>query len=177
MWQCMGNKKNLVPIKGTRSSFVLPPNFMSGSLQNTLSGTPAIALIPYLYNGSSRAASSFSMPGSEAIFHGFVCAPSHQVELSLPASFMYSSLHCLYEVEANIHPQRICVKSFLFNMGRKVWGLRSGSKDPMEPAGREGRICLPWQQRDASYALLHFIAMPSRSPQELWHAASRISFL
>ena len=111
--------KNLVPIKGTRSSFVLPPNFMSGSLQNTLSGTPAIALIPYLYNGSSRAASSFSMPGSEAIFHGFVCAPSHQVELSLPASFMYSSLHCLYEVEANIHPQRICVKSFLFKMDRK----------------------------------------------------------
>ena len=156
---------------------MLPPNFMSGSLQNTLSGTPAIALIPYLYNGSSRAASSFSMPGSEAIFHGFVCAPSHQVELSLPASFMYSSLHCLYEVEANIHPQRICVKSFLFNMGRKVWGLRSGSKDPMEPAGREGRICLPWQQRDASYALLHFIAMPSRSPQEFLHAASSISFL
>ena len=156
---------------------MLPPNFMSGSLQNTLSGTPAIALIPYLYNGSSRAASSFSMPGSEAIFHGFVCTPSHRVELSLPASFMYSSLHCLYEVEANIHPQRICVKSFLFNMGRKVWGLRSGSKEPMEPAGREGRICLPWQQRDASYALLHFIAMPSRSPQELWHAASRISFL
>ena len=156
---------------------MLPPNFMSGSLQNTLSGTPAVALIPYLYNGSSRAASSFSMPGSEAIFHGFVCAPSHRVELSLPASFMYSSLHCLYEVEATIHPQRICVKSFLFNMGRKVWGLRSGSKDPMEPAGREERICLPWQQRDASYALLHFIAMPSRSPQELWHAASRISFL
>ena len=43
------------------------------------------------------------MPGSEAIFHGFVCAPSHQVELSLPASFMYSSLHCLYEVETTIH--------------------------------------------------------------------------
>ena len=156
---------------------MLPPNFMSGSLQNTLSGTPAIALIPYLYNGSSRAASSFSMPGSEAIFHGFVCAPSHRVELSLPASFMYSSLHCLYEVEATIHPQRICVKSFLFKMGRKVWGLGSGSKDPMEPAGGKGRICLPWQQKDASYALLHFIAKPSRSPQELLHAASSISFL
>ena len=156
---------------------MLPPNFMSGSLQNTLSGTPAVALIPYLYNGSSRAASSFSMPGSEAIFHGFVCAPSHQVELSLPASFMYSSLHCLYEVEATIHPQRICVKSFLFKMGRKVWGLGSGSKDPMEPAGGKGRICLPWQQKNASYALLHFIAKPSRSPQELLHAASSISFL
>ena len=156
---------------------MLPPNFMSGSLQNTLSGTPAIALIPYLYNGSSRAASSFSMPGSEAIFHGFVCAPSHRVELSLPASFMYSSLHCLYEVEANIHPQRICVKSFLFKVGRKVWGLGSGSKDPMEPAGRKGRICFPWQQKDASYALLHFTAIPSRSPQELLHAASSISFL
>ena len=156
---------------------MLPPNFMSGSLQNTLSGTPAVALIPYLYNGSSRAASSFSMPGSEAIFHGFVCAPSHQVELSLPASFMYSSLHCLYEVEATIHPKRICVKSFLFKMGRKVWGLGSGSKDPMEPAGGKGRICLPWQQKDASYALLHFIAKPSRSPQELLHAASSISFL
>ena len=101
---------------------MLPPNFMSGSLQNTLSGTPAIALIPYLYNGSSRAASSFSMPGSEAIFHGFVCTRFHLPELSLPASFMYSSLHCLYEVEANIHPQRICVKSFLFKMDRKVWG-------------------------------------------------------
>ena len=150
---------------------------MSGSLQNTLSGTPAVALIPYLYNGSSRAASSFSMPGSEAIFHGFVCAPSHQVELSLPASFMYSSLHCLYEVEATIHPKRICVKSFLFKMSRKVWGLGSESKDPMEPAGRVGRICFPWQQKDASYALLHFIAMPSRSPQELLHAASSISFL
>ena len=145
-----GQKKNLVPIKGTRSSFVLPPNFMSRSLQNTLSGTPAIALIPYLYNGSSRAASSFSMPGSEAIFHGFVCAPSHRVELSLPASFMYSSLHCLYEVEANIHPQRICVKRFLFKMDRKVWDLGSRSKDPMEPAGRERRIYLPWQQKDAS---------------------------
>lgn len=78
-----------------------------------------MALIPCLYIGRSRAASSFSMPGSEAIFHGFVCAPSHQVELSLPASFMYSSLHCLYEVEANIHPQRICVKSFLFKMGER----------------------------------------------------------
>ena len=111
--------KNLIPIKGTRSSFVLPPNFMSGSLQNTLSGTPAVALIPYLYNGSSRAASSFSMPGSEAIFHGFVCTRFHLPELSLPASFMYSSLHCLYEVEANIHPQRICVKSFLFKMGER----------------------------------------------------------
>ena len=147
---------------------MLPPNFMSRSLQNTLSGTPAIALIPYLYNGSSRAASSFSMPGSEAIFHGFVCAPSHQVELSLPASFMYSSLHCLYEVEATIHPKQICVKSFLFKMARKVWGLGSGSKDPMEPAGREGRICFPLQRKDASYALMHFIAMPSRSPQELF---------
>ena len=62
-----------------------------------------MALIPCLYIGRSRAASSFSMPGSEAIFHGFVCAPSHQVELSLPASFMYSSLHCLYEVETTIH--------------------------------------------------------------------------
>ena len=112
-------KKNLVPMKGTRSSFVLPPNFMSGSLQNTLSGTPAIALIPYLYNGSSRAASSFSMPGSEAIFHGFVCTRFHLPELSLPASFMYSSLHCLYEVEATIHPKRICVKSFLFKMGER----------------------------------------------------------
>ena len=69
----------------------------------TLSGTPAVALIPYLYNGSSRAASSFSMPGSEAIFHGFVCARFHLPELSLPASFMYSSLHCLYEVETTIH--------------------------------------------------------------------------
>ena len=98
----------------------VPPNFMSGSLQNTLSGTPAVALIPYLYNGSSRAASSFSMPGSEAIFHGFVCTRFHLPELSLPASFMYSSLHCLYEVEATIHPQRICVKRFLFKMGRKV---------------------------------------------------------
>ena len=122
---------------------MLPPNFMFGSLQNTLSGTPAIALIPYLYNGSSRAASSFSMPGSEAIFHGFVCTRFHLPELSLPASFMYSSLHCLYEVEANIHPKQICVKSFLFKMARKVWGLGSGSKDPMEPAGREGRICFP----------------------------------
>ena len=142
MWQCLGNVaiKNLVPIKGTRSSFVLPPNFMSGSLQNTLSGTPAVALIPYLYNGSSRAASSFSMPGSEAIFHGFVCAPSHRVELSLPASFMYSSLHCLYEVEANIHPQRICVKSFYSKWEN---GMRLGSKDPMEPAGGKGRICFP----------------------------------
>ena len=62
-----------------------------------------MALIPCLYIGRSRAASSFSMPGSEAIFHGFVCAPSHRVELSLPASFMYSSLHCLYEVETTIH--------------------------------------------------------------------------
>ena len=43
------------------------------------------------------------MPGSEAIFHGFICSPSHQVELSLSASFMYSSLHCLYEVETTIH--------------------------------------------------------------------------
>ena len=143
MWQCVGNKKNLAPIKGTRSSFVLPPNFMSGSLQNTLSGTPAVALIPYLYNGSSRAASSFSMPGSEAIFHGFVCAPSHQVELSLPASFMYSSLHCLYEVEATIHPKQICVKSFFIQNGKKGMRLGSGSKDPMEPSGRVGRICFP----------------------------------
>ena len=62
-----------------------------------------MALIPCLYIGRSRAASSFSMPGSEAIFHGFVCTPSHRVELSLPASFMYSSLHCLYEVETTIH--------------------------------------------------------------------------
>ncbi len=150
MWQCVGNKKNLVPIKGTRSSFVLPPNFMSGSLQNTLSGTPAIALIPYLYNGSSRAASSFSMPGSEAIFHGFVCAPSHQVELSLPASFMYSSLHCLYEVEANIHPQKICVKRFFIQNGQKGVNLGSRSKAPMEPAGCEGRIYFPWQRNNAS---------------------------
>ena len=155
---------------------MLPPNFMSGSLQNTLSGTPAIALIPYLYNGSSRAASSFSMPGSEAIFHGFVCTRFHLPELSLPASFMYSSLHCLYEVEANIHPQRICVKSFIQN-GKKGVRLESRSKDPMEPAGRKRRICLLWQQKDASYALLHFIAMPSRSPQELLHAVSSISFL
>lgn len=66
---------------------------------------------------------------------------------------------------------------FLFKMDKKVWGLGSGSKDPMEPAGREGRICFPWQQKDASYALLHFIAIPSRSPQELLHAASSISFL
>ena len=155
---------------------MLPPNFMSGSLQNTLSGTPAIALIPYLYNGSSRAASSFSMPGSEAIFHGFVCAPSHRVELSLPASFMYSSLHCLYEVEATIHPQRICVKSF-YSKWEKGVRLGSGSKDSIDPAGGKGRICFPWQQKDASYALLHFIAKPSRSPQELLHAASSISFL
>ncbi len=104
------------PIKGTRSSFVLPPNFMSGSLQNTLSGTPAIALIPYLCNGSSRAASSFSMPGLEAIFHGFVCTRFHLPELSLPASFMYSSLHCLYEVETTIHPQKVCVKRFLLKV-------------------------------------------------------------
>ena len=78
-----------------------------------------MALIPCLYIGRSRAASSFSMPGSEAIFHGFVCTRFHLPELSLPASFMYSSLHCLYEVEANIHPQRICVKSFLFKMGER----------------------------------------------------------
>ena len=156
---------------------MLPPNFMSGSLQNTLSGTPAVALIPYLYNGSSRAASSFSMPGSEAIFHGFVCTRFHLPELSLPASFMYSSLHCLYEVEATIHPKQICVKSFFIQNGKKGVRLGSGSKDPMEPAGREGRICFPWQQKDASYSLLHFIAMPSRSPQELLHAASSISFL
>ena len=56
------------------------------------------------------AASSFSMPGSEAIFHGFVCTRFHLPELSLPASFMYSSLHCLYEVEANIHPEKRNVK-------------------------------------------------------------------
>ena len=126
---------------------MLPPNFMFGSLQNTLSGTPAIALIPYLYNGSSRAASSFSMPGSEAIFHGFVCAPSHQVELSLPASFMYSSLHCLYEVEANIHPQRICVKSFLFKMGERyeagigIYGSNGAcrwQREDMSPMTAEG---------------------------------------
>ena len=109
-----------------------------------------MALIPCLYIGRSRAASSFSMPGSEAIFHGFVCAPSHRPELSLPASFMYSSLHCLYEVEANIHPQRICVKRFFIQNGQKK-GMRlgSGSKDPMEPAGGKGRICLLWQQKDA----------------------------
>ena len=156
---------------------MLPPNFMSGSLQNTLSGTPVVALIPYLYNGSSRAASSFSMPGSEAIFHGFVCTRFHLPELSLPASFMYSSLHCLYEVEATIHPQRICVKRFFIQNVEKGVRLGSDSKDPMEPAGGKGRICLPWQQKDASYALLHFIAKPSRSPQELLHAASSISFL
>ena len=78
-----------------------------------------MALIPCLYIGRSRAASSFSMPGSEAIFHGFVCTRFHLPELSLPASFMYSSLHCLYEVEATIHPKRICVKSFLFKMGER----------------------------------------------------------
>ena len=124
MRQCVGNKKISSLSKGRDCHSCYHPFFMSGSLQNTLSGTPAVALIPYLYNGSSRAASSFSMPGSEAIFHGFVCAPSHRVELSLPASFMYSSLHCLYEVEANIHPQRICVKSFY-----SKWAERCGAWD------------------------------------------------
>ena len=69
-----------------------------------------MALIPCLYIGRSRAASSFSMPGSEAIFHGFVCTRFHLPELSLLASFMYSSLHCLYEVEATIHPEKWNVK-------------------------------------------------------------------
>ena len=69
------------------------------------------------------------------------------------------------------------VSSVFYSKWEKGVRLGSGSKDPMEPAGREGRICLPWQQKDASYAPLHFIAMPSRSPQELLHAASSISFL
>ena len=84
-----------------------------------------MALIPCLYIGRSRAASSFSMPGSEAIFHGFVCAPSHQVELSLPASFMYSSLHCLYEVEITIHFRGWEVKrGFVMGSGVQVGGFR-----------------------------------------------------
>ncbi len=149
MWQCIGNKKISLPIKGTRSSFVLPPNFMSGSLQNTLSGTPAVALIPYLYNGSSRAASSFSMPGSEAIFHGFVCARFH-----LPSSLCqrpsctllftaFMKLKLIYTLSD------LCQEFFIQN-GKKGVRLGSGSKDPMEPAGREMRICLLWQQKDAS---------------------------
>ena len=84
-----------------------------------------MALIPCLYIGRSRAASSFSMPGSEAIFHGFVCAPSHRPELSLPASFMYSSLHCLYEVETTIHFREWEVKGkFVMGLGVQVGGLR-----------------------------------------------------
>ena len=69
------------------------------------------------------------------------------------------------------------VSRVFYSKWEKGVRLGSGSKDPMEPAGREGRICFPWQQKDASYALLHFIAMPSRSPQELLHTASSISFL
>ncbi len=69
------------------------------------------------------------------------------------------------------------VSRVFYSKGKKGVRLGSGSKDPMEPAGGKGRICLPWQQKDASYAPLHFIAMPSRSPQELLHAASSISFL
>jgi hypothetical protein len=65
------------------------------------------------------------MPGSEAIFHGFVCAPSHRVELSLPASFMYSSLHCLYEVETTIHFRGWEVKrKFVMGSGVQVVGFR-----------------------------------------------------
>ena len=69
------------------------------------------------------------------------------------------------------------VSRVFYSKWEKGMRLGSGSKDPMEPAGDKGRICLPWQQKDASYAPLHFIAMPSRSPQELLHAASSISFL
>ena len=76
-----------------------------------------------------------------------------------------------------LYTLREFVSSVFIQNGKKGVRLGSGSKDPMEPAGREGRICFPWQQKDASYSLLHFIAMPSRSPQELLHAASSISFL
>ena len=84
-----------------------------------------MALIPCLYIGRSRAASSFSMPGSEAIFHGFVCTRFHLPELSLLASFMYSSLHCLYEVETTIHFREWEVKrEFVMGSGAQVGGFR-----------------------------------------------------
>ena len=41
------------------------------------------------------------------------------------------------------------VSSVFYSKWEKGMRLGSGSKDPMEPAGGKGRICLPWQQKDA----------------------------
>ena len=44
------------------------------------------------------------------------------------------------------------LSEFVSSVFYSIWekGVRLGSKDPMESAGREGRICFPWQQKDAS---------------------------
>ena len=49
-----------------------------------------------------------------------------------------------------IYTLREFVSSVFYSKWEKGVRLGSGSKDPMEPAGREGRICFPWQQKDAS---------------------------
>ena len=53
-----------------------------------------VSMIPKLCNGSARAASSFSIPGSEAIFHGLTARPFTMWALSLPVCdhVLFSSL-------------------------------------------------------------------------------------
>ena len=42
------------------------------------------------------------------------------------------------------------VSRVFYSKWEKGVRLGSGSKDSIDPAGGEGRICLPWQQNDAS---------------------------
>ena len=49
-----------------------------------------------------------------------------------------------------IYTLREFVSSVFYSKWEKGVRLGSGSKDPMEPAGGKGRICFPWQQKDAS---------------------------
>ena len=41
------------------------------------------------------------------------------------------------------------VSRVFYSKWEKGVRLGSGSKDPIDPAGGKGRICFPWQQKDA----------------------------
>ena len=49
-----------------------------------------------------------------------------------------------------IYTLREFVSRVFYSKWEKGVRLGSGSKDSINPAGGEGRICLPWQQNDAS---------------------------
>ncbi len=81
------------------------------------------------------------MDSSVLVFTGWSSLCQHPSCTLLFTAFMKLKL---------IYTLREFVSRVFYSKWEKGVRLGSGSKDSINPAGGEGRICLPWQQNDAS---------------------------